>query len=172
MFRIPSAMNTRTTLLLMIFLTAGWLACNGKKKTVAAESQRFGSATDSLFFSIERTPCFGKCAAYTVNIFRDGRAEYIGRSNAPRQGKYTGAVDRAIMEVLLAKAEAIGYFGLEDKYDGQVTDLPSTITHIISGDRDKRIVARHKTPPTLKAFAQEADELLKDVMWKLVEGQK
>ena len=164
-------MNTRTTLLLLILFTAGWMACNGQKK-VAGESQRFGSTSDSLFFSIERTPCFGKCAAYTLNVYRDGKAEYIGRSNAPRQGKYTGTVDRATMEAILAKAEAIGYFGLEDTYDSQVTDLPSTITRIVSGDRDKRIVARHRTPLTLKVFAQEADELLKDVVWTPVEGQK
>jgi hypothetical protein len=164
-------MTTKSTLLALALFTIGWLACNGQKKA-STDDQRFGSPTDSLFFSLERTPCFGKCAAYTVNIYRSGFAEYIGRSNAPRQGRHTGTVPRTTLTALLDQAEAIDYFGLQDSYDGPVTDLPSTITRIVSGDRDKRIVARYKTPPPLKAFAQLADTLLKDVMWvPAVSGQ-
>jgi len=157
-------MTTKSTLLLLSLFTLGWLACNGQKK-VTTDDQRFGSSSDSLFFSLERTPCFGKCAAYTVNIYRSGFAEYIGRSNAPREGRHTGRVERQVMGQLIDQAEAINYFGLADTYDGPVTDLPSTITRIVSGDRDKRIVARYKTPPPLKSFAQQADSLLKDVVW-------
>ena len=160
-------MNTRTTLLLLILFTAGWMACNGQKKAVA-ESQRFGSATDSLFVSIERTPCFGKCAAYTLTIYRDGKAEYIGRSNAPRQGKYTGSVDRATMETLLAKAEAIGYFGLEDKYDSQVTDLPSTIIRVVGMGKDKKVIGRVGTPEAFTRLAAKAEGLLYPVAWRPV----
>ena len=152
-------------------LALGLLACDGPRKAVGDE-QRFGSPTDSLFFSLERTPCFGKCPAYTVTIFRSGHATYEGRSFDPREGLHTGRVDRATMEELLTRAEAIGYFGLQDSYDGPVTDLPSTITRIVSGDRDKRIVARYRTPPDLKAFAQRADTLLKDVVWTPVEGSR
>jgi hypothetical protein len=168
---IVADMTTKATLLTLALFTLGWLACNGQKRSTA-DDQRFGSPTDSLFFSLERTPCFGKCAAYTVNIYRSGFAEYIGRSNAPRQGRHTGTVPRTTLTALLDQAEAIDYFGLQDTYDGPVTDLPSTITRIVSGDRDKRIVARYKTPPPLKAFAQQADTLLKDVMWvPAVSGQ-
>ncbi len=163
-------MTSKTTLVALTLFTLGWLACNGQQKTSSAQ-ERFGSATDSLFFSLERTPCFGKCPAYTVTIYRSGYATYEGRTHAPRQGRHTGRVDRATLETLLAKADAIGYFGLEDSYDGPVTDLPSTITRIVSGDRDKRIVARYKTPPALKTFAQQADTLLKDVMWTPVDGR-
>jgi hypothetical protein len=168
---IVADMTTKAILLTLALFTLGWLACNGQKRSTA-DDQRFGSPTDSLFFSLERTPCFGKCAAYTVNIYRSGFAEYIGRSNAPRQGRHTGTVPRTTLTALLDQAEAIDYFGLQDTYDGPVTDLPSTITRIVSGDRDKRIVARYKTPPPLKAFAQQADTLLKDVMWvPAVSGQ-
>lgn len=163
-------MTSKASLLTLGLLTLGVLSCTGQKKAPNAD-QRFGSATDSLFFSLERTPCFGKCPAYTVNIYRSGFVEYIGRTNAPRQGRHTGRVDRERMGQLLDKAEAIGYFSLEDKYDGPVTDLPSTITRIVSGDRDKRIVARYKTPPALKTFAQQADTLLKDVVWKPIDGR-
>jgi hypothetical protein len=161
----------RALTLLIALLGLGMLACDGPRKAVG-DDQRFGSATDSLFFSLERTPCFGKCPAYTVTIHRSGHATYEGRSFAPRQGMHTGRVDRTTMEALLARAEAIGFFGLADSYDGPVTDLPSTIIRIVSGDRDKRIVARYRTPPDLKAFAQQADTLLKDVAWTPVAGSR
>ena len=161
-------MRTKAPLLALVLFALGWIACNGQQQ-VAGGQDAFGSATDSLFFSLERTPCFGKCPAYTVSIYRSGFAVYDGRTFAPRQGRYTGRVDVATMRTLLGKAEAIGYFDLQDSYDGPVTDLPSTITRIVSGRRDKRILARYKTPPALKAFALEADTLLKDVVWTPVE---
>ncbi len=161
-------MSTKATLLGLTLFAIAWFACSGQKRTTVQE-ERFGSATDSLFFSLERTPCFGKCPAYTVNVYRSGFATYEGRTHAPREGRYTGRVDRVTMERLLQQAEAIGFFGLADTYDGPVTDLPSTITRIVSGDRDKRIVARYKVPATLKAFAAQADTLLKDVVWTPME---
>lgn len=144
------------------------VACNGQKPTAAGVSSRFGSDADSLFFSLERTPCFGKCAAYTVTINADGSARYVGRSNAPRQGTCTGTVDKASMQLLLDRAKAIGFFDFAEKYDGQVTDLPSTIIRVNADGRDRKVFGRYKTPPAFKPFAAYADSLLQSVQWTQV----
>jgi hypothetical protein len=149
-----------------------FLSCNGQK--VAANDDRFGGPgpADSLFFSMERTPCFGKCPAYRINVYRSGYATYTGISFTERTGEHAGRVGPETMQALLAKAEAINFFGLQDKYDGQVTDLPSTIVRIVSQGRDKKVVARHKVPQEFKDFAKQADELLLGTDWKPRNGEQ
>ncbi len=154
--------------LLFALLPLFALACSGQRPTGAGAHSRFGSDADSTFFSLERTPCFGKCPAYTVIINADGSARYVGRSNAPRQGTYTGRVDSGIMQLLLERAKAISFFDLAEKYDGQVTDLPSTIIRVNADGRDKKVFGRYKTPPAFKPFAAFADSLLLPVQWTQV----
>ncbi len=144
------------------------VASCGSQKSASVPEPVFGSDTDSLFFSLERTPCFGKCPAYFVTIKSDGSAIYKGRSYAPRQGTYIGTVDKASMQLLLDRAKAIGFFDFAEKYDGQVTDLPSTILRLNADGHDKKVFGRYKTPPAFKPFAAFADSLLLPVQWTQV----
>jgi hypothetical protein len=147
-------------------------SCGSQQPAVTASGTEFGSKTDTVFFSLQRTPCFGKCEAYTVTILVDGTAHYTGRSNAPREGDFTGKVDKAVMQALYDRASAIGFFGFLDKYDGQVTDLPSTIIRVNANGKDKKVVGRVKTPPAFKPFAAYADSLLAPVEWTKVAETK
>jgi Domain of unknown function (DUF6438) len=164
-----------TRLLITLLATTALLvlsACNSNK--AVAQDDRFGGPTpaDSLFFSLERTPCFGKCPAYRINVYRSGYATYKGLSHAKLEGDHTSHVSADTMALLLAKAETIGFFAMQDKYDGQVTDLPSTIIRVVSKDRDKKVVARHKVPPEFKAFAAYADSLLLPLPWNQLPTQE
>lgn len=162
-------------------------ACKNKQETVNAPAPtgpptpavvdqsgpRFGGAAeaDSLFFSLERTPCFGPCPAYRVKIYRSGSATYEGRGNMEMMGMHTGTVSSEMMEDLLTKAERSGFFGLNDKYDAQVTDLPSTIIQVNSNGRSKKVVARVGTPLTFKNFAEYAEGQLLPLKWTAVEAK-
>ncbi len=163
-----------TRLLITLLATAALLvlgACNNNK--VIAQDDRFGgpSPADSLFFSLERTPCFGKCPAYRINVYRSGLATYKGISHSKFEGDHKGRMSADTLALLLAKAESLGFFAMQDKYDGQVTDLPSTIIRVISKERDKKVVARHKIPAEFKELSAYADELLLGVSWQPVPAQ-
>jgi hypothetical protein len=121
---------------------------------------------DSLVFMLERTPCFGKCKAYRVHIYRSGYATYEGRSHVEKEGMYHGRVDKALIEGLLADAERIGFLSLEDKYDGPVTDLPSMIVRIVAGGKDKKVVGRVGTPEKFRGFVERAEAILLPLDWK------
>lgn len=144
------------------------LSSCGSQKPATVHDTVFGSSSDPVFFSLERTPCFGKCPAYTVVIHADGTARYTGRSNAPREGEFTGTVDKAIMQALFDRASSIGFFGFQDKYDAPVTDIPSTIIRMNADGKDKKVVGRVKTPPAFKPFAAFADSLMAPVAWTKV----
>ena len=159
-------------LLFSALIVMSMASCSSQQPAATPSGTVFGSKSDSVFFSLQRTPCFGKCPAYTVRIDADGSAHYTGRSNAPREGEFSGRVDKATMQALYDRASAIGFFAFQDKYDGPVTDLPSTIIRVNANGADKKVVGRVDTPRAFKPFAAFADSLLGQVQWEKVAEPK
>lgn len=149
----------------------GTTACSSTKPEKSSATYGGSSPADSLFFTLTKTPCFGKCPAYSVNVYRSGFATYNGKSHVEKTGAHTAHVGTDTMALLLAKAEAIGFFDLEDVYDSQVTDLPTTTIAIAAGGRSKQVKARHQVPQQFKDFAAYAEGLLLPVAWKPVKAQ-
>jgi hypothetical protein len=170
-----------TSILLTTLLT---FSCSGNRKAAKAEATKpvpelvpvvfYGGEgrTDSLFFSFERTPCFGMCPAFRLNVYRSGYATYEGRSHVEREGMHEGRVGMDTLALLLKEAEAIGFFALEDRYDSQVTDLPSLIIRIVSKGRDKKVVARVGYPEKLRNYATFVEELMLPLAWKPIRPQE
>lgn len=121
---------------------------------------------DSMVFSIGRTPCFGTCKAYWINVYRSGYATFDGNSNVENIGPHEGWVGQDTIVMLINEAYRIGFFELEDVYDGPVTDLPSMAIQVIANDKDKKVTGRVGTPAKLKNFGKLADELLFPMPWK------
>lgn len=124
-----------------------------------------GEKEDSLVFSIGRTPCFGTCKAYWINVYRSGYATFSGNSNVEKIGPHEGWVGQDTIVMLINEAYRIGFFELEDIYDGPVTDLPSMTIQVVANDKDKKVTGRVGTPTKLKNFGKLADELLFPVAW-------
>ncbi|MBP6312797.1 MAG: hypothetical protein KA408_11045 [Flavobacteriales bacterium] len=124
-----------------------------------------GEKEDSLVFSIGRTPCFGTCKAYWINVYRSGYATFNGNSNVEKIGPHEGWVGQDTIVMLINEAYRIGFFELEDIYDGPVTDLPSMTIQVVANDKDKKVTGRVGTPTKLKNFGKLADELLFPIAW-------
>lgn len=165
--------------LLVAGVFAGAIACGGTRNAPAPTGEaagrddaRFGGSTpaDSLFFSFERTPCFGRCPTYAVHVYRSGHATYLGRQHVERIGAFSGRLSTEAMEQLLAEAEAIGFWKRPASYDSEVTDLPSTYVRVVSGDRDHKVRARYNVPNDFKGFIDRCERLLQNVDWQAAEG--
>ena len=133
------------------------------------EATNAGTEGDSIYFSIERTPCFGSCPTYKLTIFQDGSATYEGRRFATREGSYTGHVNADTMKQLKDLAEAKGFYAMDDKYDKPVTDLPSVIIRIHADTRNKQVIGRVGAPQAFKNLTKEVETLLAEVEWTKVE---
>ncbi|MBX2980511.1 MAG: hypothetical protein KF905_14580 [Flavobacteriales bacterium] len=151
------------------------MACKTREATTSTPESSGPNAVyggtgrvDSLFLSLERTPCFGMCKAYRIHVYRSGYATFEGVSNVEKEGMHEGRVGADTLAQLLKDAERLGFFALNDVYDGQVTDLPSTTIRIVANGKDKRVMARVGTPPNFKALAEGIDELLLPMAWKPV----
>ncbi|MFH1321890.1 MAG: DUF6438 domain-containing protein, partial [Bacteroidota bacterium] len=93
--------------------------------SATAEQQK-----DSLFASIKRTPCYGRCPTYSISIYKSGYVIYEGIRFVDRIGTYSTQISEKEIQKIIAKANETGYFDLNDVYDSPVTDLPTTITYL------------------------------------------
>jgi hypothetical protein len=85
---------------------------------------------------------------------------------------HNGRVSRDTLELLMLEAERVGFFDLNDRYDSEVTDLPSAILRVVGNGKDKRVVGRVGTPPAFTQFFEKAESLLYPLPWKPVPAQE
>jgi len=142
-------------------------ATNSTTDTVVVVVEKPAEQKDTLLIGFEKTPCFGRCPAYKVKIYRSGFATYEGLNFTEKLGTYsTHFTDEEIADIFKSAAE-IGYFSLEDKYDNpRVSDLPSTISTLNTEDEKKRIVARMNIPQELKTFHNNLADTLLEKNWE------
>ncbi|MBI2968361.1 MAG: hypothetical protein HYY40_11200 [Bacteroidetes bacterium] len=123
------------------------------------------ATADSVFATLERTPCYGRCPNYKITIYKSGYTLYEGKRFTDRIGLFTCFLTRQEMGNILERAKSINYFNLQDVYDSQVTDLPSVITSIREGNRVKTVKARFNVPPALRNFEQYFDSIFENKTW-------
>lgn len=124
---------------------------------------------DSLYVSIERTPCFGRCPTYKLSVFQSGYATLKVKNwvEGLENGLYSAQVSKEEMDLIREKADAINYYKLPNEFDGPITDIPSTFTAVNFDGRKKSIRDRYDSPDTLREFERFLDTLLlKGKDWK------
>lgn len=152
------------SILTMLYFVAN--SCASKKNATAnvtPESQMENS--DSLFASLERGYCFGKCPVYKLEIYKSGYAVYEGKANTDMLGVFSTHFTKQQLNSLTAVANEINYSSLDDKYDGQITDLPNNTTSIVINGKRKQVLRRYNYPPSILTFENQFDELVKEAKW-------
>ena len=80
--------------------------------------------------------------------------EYIGEEHVPVLGVKRVNMDMNDLTRIINKINEVHFFRLDDNYDGEVTDLPSTYITVNMNGKSKTIRARYEYPNQL-------DELIK-----------
>lgn len=147
--------------LLFILLLSFAFGLFGCKQTETAQT----SSTDEIkkdvpFLSMKRTPCYGKCPAYLVDIYENGQVIFNGRSFVDYIGEHTGIISTDDVQKIKDKITAINFFELNDKYDSNVTDFPSCIIDVNMAGKTKSILDRVGGPKELK----ELETLIHDLV--------
>ncbi|HRH38129.1 MAG TPA: DUF6438 domain-containing protein, partial [Flavobacteriales bacterium] len=107
----------------------------------------------------------GTCKAYRIDVYRSGYATYDGRAHVEKMGKYTTHVGEDAMDLIASKAEGLGFFSMKDKYDGEVTDLPSTFIRVVAHGKNKQVIGRVGQPVQFKELAAFAEAQLLPLQW-------
>ncbi|MDT8413302.1 MAG: DUF6438 domain-containing protein [Vicingaceae bacterium] len=163
----------------ILSLTILSMACKTQEKTqntsVKEETKNIQQTDstpikESLFITMERTPCLGICPSYAIWIYNTGRVEYEGRSFAKKEGKHTKTLSKDAMDEITNMIREIGFFNLQDKYDAQVTDIPSCIISVNLDGKKKKILDRYEGPKTLRNLEKLIDfHVIDDDLVKVIE---
>ena len=109
----------------------------------------------------ERTPCFGPCPAFILEVDSDGRAQYNGRRNVVQEGTFRGQWSKAQIQRVAEMAHEVAFKDKAGVYDNpMVTDLP-TKRILLSG---MAFVDRIDAPP-VDALYTLMDSLISVTDW-------
>ncbi len=123
------------------------LSCGLTKKANTSEIE--------LIISLQRTACFGTCPIYKIEIFSDGSGIYTGTRFVENIGITKFSLSETQLNLILTKAEAIGFTSMKEEYSEPISDLPTTFIQI----KDKRIRDYTGAPKTLKNLENLIDQL-------------
>ena len=129
------------------------------------ENKKSRQAEDSLFATIKRTPCYGRCPIYEAVIYKSGYTLYTGKQFVEKAGVFSTRISKNDLRAIMAKASEIGYFNLMDEYDSPVTDFPTTHTSLSSNGIKKEIKDRVGGPESLREYEKLLDSILDKSTW-------
>ena len=162
----------RTTGVALALLLA---ACSGRPSVRSADSTVTPAAAtvagDSTVpvATLERTPCFGTCPVYQVELRRDGTARYRGGEHAPRQGEFEGKVPLYAYALLCAAADDLGLEGMQGRYAADWTDDENVAIEWEREGRTGRVLDyARQAPPAFQAYRALFDELASQIEWQPV----
>lgn len=127
------------------------------------------SEFENVVITLERTVCFGRCPAYKVTLYGDGRVEYEGTRFVQVTGTMATKISQERVKELVTEFNRIDYFSLQDTYDAPVTDLPTTITSITVDGRTKKVENYYGGPKSLTELENKIDETTNSKIW--IEGK-
>ena len=106
----------------------------------AAREPSLGPGVTDFSIALRRTACFGTCPDYRVEVRSDGRVSYRGVGFVLITGSHEWRVDRTAVARLQDLVRRANYFQLDGYYRLNATDLPTYVTRVHVGSRDKFIL--------------------------------
>lgn len=121
--------------------------------------------THNAVITMERTVCFGTCPAYKVVVYGNGTVVYEGFNFVAVEGKQTAQISNEQVKELVSQFYKHGFFSLKDRYEEQVTDLPSTTTSITLSGSEKSVYRYGLHPENLVELENKIDEIAGTAKW-------
>jgi hypothetical protein len=118
---------------------------NTKEMMVAKRS-------DLPLFNMQKTGCYGRCPVYDAAIYPDGTVAYNGDENVSRIGYYEFKLTKNELNDVKRQIDDLDVLNLSNVYDGDITDVPTTILTFYLDGAAKRVRARYNIPPKLTMF--------------------
>jgi Domain of unknown function (DUF6438) len=127
---------------------------------------------NELMVSLQRTPCFGRCPVFKIELYEDGKVVYEGRAFSTRLGTHKAVASTELMKAILQKANDIKYLTFNGKYpkgESMITDIPTTISYVKLGSESKMIYNNYDAPTELLEFERWLESQFESLKWEAKE---
>ena len=124
---------------------------------------------EELIISLEKTPCFGPCEVFKIEIFSSGLVKFNGSSNHRMIGIFTAHIDQEKLSEIVKQFRDSNFFAFKDQYTGTMKDLPTTYLYFKDQSREKTVQDYFDAPTQLKELEREIENLIPILQWKKVD---
>jgi hypothetical protein len=127
---------------------------------------------NNLLVSLQRTPCFGQCPVFKIQLFNDGKVVYEGKAHCKRMGTYKAVASTELIKAIQQKANEIKYLSFEERYpkgESMITDIPTTISYIKVGSDSKMVANNYDAPKELVEFEHWLELQFETLKWEAKE---
>jgi len=114
-----------------------------------------------------RTPCFGRCPTYKIEINKNGMTTYTGIMFTKDSGVYQKNIGAPRAKQIIKQFSDYRIDTCQSQYPMMIPDAPGLIFKIKYADSTKTINNAHYGPPFLKELAKSVDSVGEiDNSWK------
>jgi hypothetical protein len=121
--------------------------------------------SDSLLIRFERTPCFGECKAFVVEIFNSGIAKFEDRFFVEPQGTQLKSINKDTLLQIVSLAKALDLESLASFYGDKAMDLPTVKIGFYINNSPIEIEYNMDEPKELSIFTRRFEQLILPESW-------
>lgn len=133
---------------ILILLTA----CKTKQAVTMTEEQisTMEVGPDDIVFMLKKSGCFGTCPVFTLRIYSNNYAEYIGKQHTgTKTGVFGKMLPKEQVKELKTAFDDAAFFTYENNYESDIPDLPSIKISYHKGDMKKTITGKRERPEAI-----------------------
>ncbi|MEO6882854.1 MAG: DUF6438 domain-containing protein [Bacteroidia bacterium] len=159
----------KTLVILAIVFT--YSTCHSAKKTnLKGNVGEFGN--DSTLIWMSKTPCFGTCPVYTIDIHANGKVFFDGTQNVSKIGKFQKQLTKQLVDSLTNIFENAPFWDFKDNYSAMMTDIPTTYIRFVHNGKDKKIRDYYNAPQSLRILEKMIQQIANSDDWTKIEAKK
>jgi len=128
-------------------------------------TKKINEKSDYVVFTFRKTECKGKCPAYYMEIFSNGKVTFVGTKNVEKIGKYIKQIEIREVENLISQFENAKFNKFENEYTSLITDLPTTYISFTNNDTTKTIRDYYGAPQELKNLEFLLENIVNSDNW-------
>jgi hypothetical protein len=125
---------------------------------------------DSSKITLERSPCYGTCPVYKIELNGSGAATLENTRHVDPIGSFTGTLDSASVNSLFSYFANTKWDNYSNHYDANVSDLPTTTLSWYHCGFKKEISIRTKHPEELDVLIRKIDQVRESIVWSVPEN--
>ncbi len=117
------------------------------------------TSSEKLVFKIERTPCFGRCPVYTIELLSNKTIVYNGIKNVEQLGEKVVRLSDIQYQEFMQKIEALPFADYKLEYGQNIRDI-ALIFVTYKGKKIK--MTQGKVPEKLLEVIRKFENILKN----------
>ena len=138
------------------------------KKNVADSAEPIPSSNlplPEIVLSFEQTACFGSCPVHKMVIQGDGSATYFAERNTSLEGNFRGSFSRTEIDAIFSTLDSLSFFSADAEYTAPVTDMPTTIMYVNTGQQKHQVIAYYGYPENVQKAIQYLYQITQNKKW-------